>query len=87
MFGSHLCIPGNETVQPRYFQNRVIIFCLLILTLIYDCERFIYIQDRSVYFAAAKYVDRFWEYIDHSHDYHHYNGLSSVFEQLNSILC
>jgi hypothetical protein len=26
-------------------------------------EDFVYFQDRSVYFAAAKYVeDRFWEY-------------------------
>jgi hypothetical protein len=29
----------------------------------YICERFIYFQDRSVYFAAAKSVDRSWEYI------------------------
>ena len=64
MSGSHLCIPRNETVQPPYFQNRIIMFCVPIPTLIYStCERFIYFQDRSVYLAAAKYVDRSWEYI------------------------
>jgi hypothetical protein len=31
----------------------------------YFCESFIYFQDQSVYFAAAKYVDRSWEYIFH----------------------
>ncbi len=29
MSGSHLCIPRNETVQPHFFQNRIIMFCLL----------------------------------------------------------
>ncbi len=29
---------------------------------LYTCERFIYFQDRSAYFAAGKYVDRSWEY-------------------------
>ncbi len=28
------------------------------------CERFIYSHDRSAYFAAEKYVDRSWEYIN-----------------------
>jgi hypothetical protein len=28
MYGSHLCIPRNETVQPPYFQNRIIMFSL-----------------------------------------------------------
>ncbi len=32
----------------------------------YICERFIYFHNRSVYFAAAKYVDRSWEYINRS---------------------
>jgi hypothetical protein len=42
-------------------------FCLPISTLIYLSE-FIYFQDRSVYFAAANYVDRSWEYINrHRH--------------------
>jgi hypothetical protein len=30
------------------------------------CERFIYSQDRSVYSAVGKYVDRFLESINHS---------------------
>ena len=35
----------NETVQPPYFQNRIIMFCLPIPTLIYSiCEGFIYFQ-------------------------------------------
>jgi len=29
-----LCIPRNETVQPLYFQSRIIMFCLPIPTLI-----------------------------------------------------
>ncbi len=28
------------------------------------CERFIYTQDRSAYFTAAKLADRSWEYIN-----------------------
>ncbi len=44
-----------EMKLSRYFQNRIIMFCLSIPTLIYYiCERFIYFQDLSVYFAAAK---------------------------------
>ncbi len=43
-------------MQPR-FQKRLTF--LPIPTLIqFICERFIYFLDRSVYFAAAKYVDR-----------------------------
>ncbi len=64
MSGCHLCITRNETVHPRYFQNRSIMFCYH-----YICERFIYfrgIEDQSVYFAAANYVDRSWEYINRS---------------------
>ncbi len=30
-----------------YFQNRIIIFCLPVPTLVYICESFIYFQDRS----------------------------------------
>ncbi len=30
-----LCIPRNETARPRYFQNRIIMFCLSISTLMY----------------------------------------------------
>ena len=41
MSGSHLRISRNETVQSLYFQNRIIMFCLLIPTLIYSiCGRF-----------------------------------------------
>ncbi len=32
MSGSDLCIPRNETALPRYFQNRIIMFCLPIST-------------------------------------------------------
>ncbi len=35
-----LCFPRNETVQPPYFQNRIVMFCLPIPTFIYD--KFIY---------------------------------------------
>ncbi len=45
------------------FPNRIIMFCLPFLHS-FICERFIFFQDRSVYFAAAKYVDRSWEYIN-----------------------
>jgi hypothetical protein len=63
----HLYISRNETVQLIYFQNRIIMFCLPIPTLIlYICEKFIYFQDRPAYFAAAKYVDRSWDYINRS---------------------
>ncbi len=44
MAGSHLCIPRNETVQPPYFQNRNIMFCLPIPTLIYLWEIYVYIS-------------------------------------------
>jgi len=66
--GSQLCIPRNETVQPPYFQNRIIMFCLKMPTFIYQWEIYtVYCQDQSVFFTVAKYVDRFWEYINLSH--------------------
>ncbi len=37
MSGSHSCVLRNVTVQPPYFQNRIITFCLLHS---YICERF-----------------------------------------------
>ncbi len=40
MSGSNLCI--NETVQPPYFQNRIIMFCLTIPTLIYLWEIYLF---------------------------------------------
>jgi hypothetical protein len=36
--------------------------------------RFIYFQDLSVYFAAAKYVDRSWKYINRSQTHECGNG-------------
>ncbi len=66
MAGSHLCIPRNETARPHYFQNRIIMSCLPVPIHSYICERFIYFQYRSVYFAAAKYADRSWKFINRS---------------------
>jgi hypothetical protein len=67
MSGSLLCSPRNEILQPRYFQNRIIMFCLPIPTLIYLWE--IYMFPGSVcLFAAAKYVDRSWEHRSQTHD-------------------
>ncbi len=42
MPGSHLCIPRKETVQPPYFQSRIIMFCILIPTLIYLWQIYIF---------------------------------------------
>jgi hypothetical protein len=39
----------------------------------YIWERFIYSQDRSNYLAAAKWVDRSWEYIKRSQKYEYGN--------------
>ncbi len=53
----HLCIPRNETVQPRYFQNRIKMFCLSIPTLTYCiCERFIYIFPGSVCLFCCSHI-------------------------------
>jgi hypothetical protein len=46
---------SNITVRP---QSQFLHSCF--------CERFIYSHHRSVYFAAGKYVDRSWEYINRS---------------------
>jgi hypothetical protein len=58
MSGSDLCSPRNETVRPRYFQNRIIMFCLPISMHIHvsvsDLHIRTYSQDRSAFFAAAK---------------------------------
>jgi hypothetical protein len=62
MSGSH-CIPGNETVQPPYFQNRIIMFCLTFPPFIYLWEIYIF-PGLVCLFAAAKYVERSWEYIN-----------------------
>jgi hypothetical protein len=54
MSGSHLCIPRNETVQPPYFQNRIIIFCLQIPTLKYLWK--IYIFPGSVCLLCCSHI-------------------------------
>ncbi len=49
------------TVQPRYFKNIIIMFCLQIPV------RDLYISSISLStLLQAKYVDRSWEYINHS---------------------
>jgi hypothetical protein len=40
MSGSELCIPRNETVLPRYFQNSIKMFCLPISTFMYLHQRY-----------------------------------------------
>jgi hypothetical protein len=57
MSGSHLSIPRNETVISKTECS---------VSQFQHCERFIYFQDRSAYSAAAKDVDRSWEYINGS---------------------
>ncbi len=47
------------------FPNRIILFFLPISTFMY-LWRFIFSQDQSAYFAAAKQADRSWEYINRS---------------------
>ncbi len=58
----HICIPRNENC---YFQNRILMFCLSVPTLIYlgEIYLYIYIFPGSVcLFCCRKYVDRSWEY-------------------------
>ncbi len=57
-----------KTVLPHCFYNWIIMFCLP-NSHSCNCERFIYSQDRSSYFAAAKYADWCWEYIEIAHRY------------------
>ncbi len=62
MSGSNLCIPRNETVQPSYFQNRFIMFCLPIATFInrsktHECRN--WERGRSVLFLGIHKSD-FW---------------------------
>jgi hypothetical protein len=64
MSGSHLCIPRNETVQPCYFQNRIIMFCLPIPTLINLWEIYIFPGSVCLFLAAAEHVDWSWEYLN-----------------------
>ncbi len=48
-----------------YFQNKIIMFCLPVLHS-YICERFLSISriGLPIYYAAGKYVDRSWKYIN-----------------------
>jgi len=50
-----------------YFQNRIIMFCLPVPTLIYDLwEIYIFPGSVCLYSATGKYVDRSWEYLNRS---------------------
>ncbi len=55
---SDLCFPRIQTARPR---SRFLYS--------YICERFIYSQARSAYFAAARLADRSWKYINSSQIY------------------
>ncbi len=66
MSGSHLFVPRNETMHPRYIQNSIIMLCLPIPTIIYLWEIYIFPGSVCLFFAAAKYVERSWEYINRS---------------------
>ncbi len=59
MTGSHFCIPRNETSTSEK-QNYNVLFPVPTLF-----ERFIF-QDWFAYMAAGIYVDRSWDYINHS---------------------
>jgi hypothetical protein len=70
MSGSYLYIPRNETAGPCYpKQNYICSVSQFPHSCI--CERFIYSQDRSAYFAAAKEADQSWEYINCYHSQVH----------------
>ncbi len=54
----------------------------------YICERFIYFQDRSVFFAPAKYVDWSWEYINRSqtHKFRNWDwGRTISFQEIHKL--
>jgi hypothetical protein len=57
MSGSHLCILRKETVQPRYFQNRIIMFCLPIPTLISVRDLYISRISLSILLQANLWTD------------------------------
>ncbi len=63
MSGYNLCIPRNETAWPRYFQNRIIMFCLPISTLMYLWA--IYILPGSVCLFCCSQIGS-WKYIKRS---------------------
>ncbi len=54
MSGSHFCIPRNETVQPPFFQNRIMMSCLPIPTFIYLWE--IYMFSGSVWLICCSQI-------------------------------
>ncbi len=61
--GSDLCIPRYETAGPRYFQNRIIMFCLPVSTFMYLWA--IYIFPGSVCQFCCSLIGRpTWEYIN-----------------------
>ncbi len=66
MSGSHLCIPRNETLQPPYFQNRIIMFSLPILTLIYLWEIYLLLGSVCLFCCSQISPDSSWEYINRS---------------------
>jgi hypothetical protein len=49
-----ICIPRNETARSRYFQNRIIMFCLPISTIMYLWAIYIFPGSVCLYIAAAK---------------------------------
>jgi hypothetical protein len=51
MSSAHLCIPRNETVEPLYYQTRIVMFCPSSYTHI--CERFTCSRIGFVYFEGT----------------------------------
>ncbi len=70
---SDLCIPRNDSARPPSQSLHSFI-----------CGQFIYSQDQSGYFAAAKLVDRSWEYINRSQIIHECGNRET--EHYNSVL-
>jgi hypothetical protein len=62
--GFHLSIPRNTTVQPPYFQNRIIGNVLSPNSYTHISARDLYIFPGSS--CWSKYVDRYWEYVNRS---------------------
>ncbi len=59
----NVCFPVMYSQKRNsYFQNRIVMFCLPVPTLIYLWEVW-YFQDRSAYSAAGIYVDQSGEYM------------------------
>ncbi len=70
---SDLCKPRNETVRP-HSQFPPFMYCDWVL----------YSNDRSTYFAAAKYADQPWEYINRlqKHEFRNWKNLFHYLEYL-----